>query len=434
MRVLRSKKQLVKIQERTTLPGLLELSPRVLLGDFPLTLEMSVQTVVVHPRSKCLSSFTHSGSKHDCIIPASRPVRLDIHKIRQQSHHSQVVAAMHLGISLTALKVACRQLGVVSWISLREQSSDTQPAAPSATGGQGAPDDAAQSPQPPVVKDEIDAKDVHEPEDCLKVINVKAGISNMTIGEAIKQGQANSHHQTPDVAACKQSHAVGCTLSSLSQHPAGPTSSMVPQGHVHDQELCWQATTLGWQPTELGWEPTMSSMMRPCTTPGVQPPFLSPPCANDHSPGLWQPPSMVPQGHVHDQDQGLQATTLGWQPAELGWETTMMSTRATPGVQPPFLSLPCANDHGPGLWQPPSRCRHNGGPHCPVSIARSLGLRFDLWRGEWVIDDCAAAAGTHTHTHTHTHTYAHPRTHTRKHTRTRTRTRPVSDGGSRIDH
>ena len=358
MRVLRSKKQLVKIQERTTLPGLLELSPRVLLGDFPLTLEMSVQTVVVHPRSKCLSSFTHSGSKHDCIIPASRPVRLDIHKIRQQSHHSQVVAAMHLGISLTALKVACRQLGVVSWISLREQSSDTQPAAPSATGGQGAPDDAAQSPQPPVVKDEIDAKDVHEPEDCLKVINVKAGISNMTIGEAIKQGQANSHHQTPDVAACKENQAVGCTLSSLSQHPA------------------------------------------------------------------WQPPSMVPQGHVHDQDQGLQATTLGWQPAELGWETTMMSTRATPGVQPPFLSLPCANDHGPGLWQPPIRFRHNGGQHCPVSITRSLGLRFDLWRGEWVIDDCAAAAGTqphpypHPHPHQHQHPHQHPNTHTHTHTHT----------------
>ena len=195
----------------------------------PLTIQMSVQTVLVHPRSKWLSSFTRSGSKHDCIIPAPPPVRLDIHKIRQQSHHSQVVAAMHLGISLTALKVACRQLGVVSWTSLREQSSDTQqPAAPRATGGQGAPDDAAQAPQTQDViywKEEIDAKDVHEPAD-LRVMGEKAGICNMNIGETIKQGPANSHHQTPDVAACKQNHAVGCTLSSLSQHPAGPTPSM----------------------------------------------------------------------------------------------------------------------------------------------------------------------------------------------------------------
>ena len=317
----------------------------------PLTIQMSVQTVLVHPRSKWLSSFTRSGSKHDCIIPAPPPVRLDIHKIRQQSHHSQVVAAMHLGISLTALKVACRQLGVVSWTSLREESSDTQPAAPSATGGQGAPDDAAQAPQTQDViywKEEIDANDVHEPAD-LRVIGEKAGICNMNIGETIKQGQATSHHQTPDVAACKQNHAVGCTLSSLSQHPAGPTPNMVPRGHVHDQEQGWQTTSLGWQPTELGWT------------------------------------------------------------------ETMMSSRATPGVQPPFLSPPCANDHGCGLWQPPSRCQHNGGPHCPVSIARTLGLRFDFWRGEWVIDDCAAAAGTHPHPHPHTHTHIHTHTPTHAH-------------------
>jgi hypothetical protein len=122
------------------------------------------KSVLVHPRSKWLSSFTRSGSKPDCIIPAPRPVRLDIHTIRQQSHHSQVVAAMHLGISLTALKVACRQLGVVSWTSLREESSDTQPAAPSATGGQGAPDDSANVNW----EEEIDAKDVHEPADRLR--------------------------------------------------------------------------------------------------------------------------------------------------------------------------------------------------------------------------------------------------------------------------
>ena len=304
---------------------------------------MSVQNVLVKPRSKRLSSFTRSGSKHDWNIPALRPVCLDIHKIRQQRHHSQVVAAMHLGISLTALKVACRQLGVVSWISLREESSDTQPAAPSATGGQGAPGDTVQAPQTQDLiqwKEEIDAKDVHEPADCLKVIGVeKAGICNMNIGETIKQGQANRHHQSADVAPCKQNHAVGCTLSSLLQHPAGPTPSMVTQGHVHDQEQGWQTTKLG--RTEI-----------------------------------------------------------------------MISSLATSGVQPSFLSPQCANDNGCGLWQPPSRCQHNGGPHCPVSIARSLGLRFDLWRGEWV------AAGTHPHTPTPT----------------RTRTRPVSDGESRIDH
>ena len=240
---------------------------------------MSGQTVVVHPRSKRLSSFTRSGSKDDFTISApGRPVRLDIHTIRQQSHHSQVVAAMNLGISITALKVACRQLGVVSWTSLREacrqldivswtslreESSDTQPAAPSAAGGPGAPDDAAQAPETQGVidwKGEKDAKDVHEPElDRLKVIGVeKAGICNMNIGEAIRQGQAN---KTPDVAAaCKQNQAMGCICrSSLSQHPARPTPSMVPQGHVHDQEQGWQTAKLGWQPTELGLQPTMMS-------------------------------------------------------------------------------------------------------------------------------------------------------------------------------
>ena len=228
---------------------------------------MTGQTVVVHPRSKRLSSFTRSGSKDDFTIPSpGRPVYLNIHKIRQQSHHSQVVAAMNLGISITALKVACRQLGVVSWASLREESSDTQPAAPSATGGPGAPDDADQAPQTQDVihwkeaqLEEKGAKDVHEPEDCLEVIGVeKTGICNMNIGETIRQGQAN---ETPDVAAaCKQSQAMDCMFRSLSQHPAGPTPpSIVPQGHVHDREQFWQTAKLGWQPTELVLQPTMMS-------------------------------------------------------------------------------------------------------------------------------------------------------------------------------